>query len=220
LEQWFKPAVAAWTRDTGVLREVQQDRDLREAIAALGSATETSHWLRLLLGAVFDARLVVRFPELRESWSVVVDGVVDIGQLSVLIAKPLADPIGRIGASAQLASDVVEVMRGDGPQQGDGMFGCPFHFYPVEAIDPADGLPKDGRHRWKAPGGSGDHSLPPDYVVGDLAMRGDERVLVMVGPRTPGARFIRAIPAVRMFDTLRASVDRAQRVPDLDAGSS
>jgi hypothetical protein len=221
LAQWFKPVVAAWTRDTRVLREFREDADLRDAVAALGSTTETSHWVRRLLGTVVDERLVVVFPELGEAWSLVADGVVEIGQLSVLLAKPLADPIDRIGATSQLADHIVEVMRGNAEQESDGMYSCKFHLYLTEAIDPADGLPKDGRHRWEAPGGAGDHSLPPDYLVGDIAPRGDTRVLAMVGPRAPGAvtlagagkRFFRAIPAVRMFDPLRASVDRVERLP-------
>jgi hypothetical protein len=217
LANWYRPAVAAWTRSPEALVQIQQDAALRAALAALGHATETSHWLGLLFGAVFDARLVVTFPELREAWSVGIDGVVDIGQLSVLLAVALADPIARIDAASPLEGDIADVMRGPGPQQGKGSYGCRFHLYPTEAIDPADGLPKDGRHRWLAPGGSGEHSLPPDFLVGDITPRDGARVLVLVGPNTPGKRFVRVIGAVRTFDKLVARVDRAERLSDVDA---
>ena len=212
LEMWYRPAVAAWTRGPDVLREVQLDGELRRAVATLGGATETSLWLSQLLAAVFDARFVARFPELGESWTFLADGVTDMGQLSVLLSEALADPLARIGVDTIADEGVLAVMRGDGPQQGEGTYGCGFHVYPIEAVDPADGLPKDGRHTWRAPGGTGTHSLPPDFLPGELPVSDGVREIVVVGPNTPGMRFVRGIPAVRTFDGLRARVRDARRV--------
>jgi hypothetical protein len=211
---WYKPAVAAWTRDLATLAHVQQDSELCAAVFDLGRQTETTYWLGKLLRTVFGTRLVIQVPELGECWSLIADGVVDMAQLSVLLAQPLAQPIAGIGATGELEGDVVEVMRGNGPQKGHGGYGCQFHMYPVEAIDPADGFPKNGRHRWYAPGGYGDGSLPPDFLIGDLTTRDDgARVLVMVGPRTAEMPFTRALPSLRTFTALRAGLRNVERLP-------
>src|SRR5690606_25556505 len=68
MDIWYRPAVATWTREPALLREVQGNRELRAALARLGSATETSHWLSLLVETVFDASFVIVFPETGEAW--------------------------------------------------------------------------------------------------------------------------------------------------------
>jgi hypothetical protein len=213
MEMWYRPAVAAWTRAPEVLREVQRDGELRAAVGKLRSETNTSHWLGQLLPALLDAAVLVRLPEIGETWSFVVDGVTDIGQLSVLMSWVLAEPLARIGIeSGGAPEDVLDVMRGAGPQEGEGAYSCGFHCYPIEAVDPADGMPKDGRYMWRAPGGTGTHSLPPDFLPGDLTATDGVRELVVVGPRSEGMRFVRVIPAVRTFDGLRARVRDVRRV--------
>lgn len=186
----------------------------RAALAGLGTITATSHWLSLLIETVFDARFVVTIPELGEAWAFKADGIVDMGQLTVLLSDALKNPIARIGGSGVAKSDVLEVMTGAGPQQIEGAYPASFAFYPVESIDPADRLPKDGAHTWSAPGGTGTHSLPPDFLPGTLAPRDGARVLVMVGPRAPGLRFVRVIPAVRTFDALEARITDIEPLSD------
>jgi hypothetical protein len=217
LATWFRPAVAAWTREPAVLREVQANAVLRAALAALGSTTETTHWLSLLGEAVFDARFVVLVPELGEAWSFQADGVVDLGQLTVLLSEALADPLARIGAAGIATREVLDLMTGAGPQRDEGAYASSCAFYPIEAIDPEDGMPRDGVHTWTAPGGSGTDSLPPDFLPGTLPVRDGERLLVLVGPRAPGLRVERVIPAVRTFDALAARVDDVQRLPAAQA---
>jgi len=53
LETWYRPAVAAWTREPAVLREIQANATIRAALAALGSTTATTHWLSQLIETVF-----------------------------------------------------------------------------------------------------------------------------------------------------------------------
>jgi len=212
MEMWYRPAVASWTRAPGVLREVQRDGELLAAVRKLRSETNTSHWLGQLLPALFDATILARLPEIGETWTFVVDGVTDMGQLSVLMSEVLAEPLARIGIESTAPHDVLQVMRGDGPQEGEGAYSCGFHCYPIEAVDPADGLPKDGRFMWRAPGGTGTHSLPPDFLPGDLAVSDGVRELVVVGPKSEGMRFVRVIPAVRTFDGLKARIRDVRRV--------
>jgi hypothetical protein len=212
LDIWYRPAVATWTREPAVLREVQRSQPLRTALAQLGSVTETSHWLSLLIETVFEAPFVMLFPELGEAWRLNADGVVDMGQLSALISPPLRDPLARIGLTEQPDEETLAVMRGDGPQQGEGTYSCGFHCYPIEAIDPTTGLPRDDVHMWSAPGGTGTHSLPPDFLPGSLVPVDGARMLLVVGPRTQGMRFVRSMPAVRTFDGLRARVSSATKL--------
>jgi hypothetical protein len=214
LDIWYRPAVATWTRDLGVLREVQARPSLRAAIAKLGNETSTSHWLSILIEAVAAAPFVVLVPELDEVWAFTADGVVDVGQLTVLLSKELSDPLARIEASGVATRDELAVMSGEGPQSGDGGYASSFAFYPVEATDPGDGLPRDGIHMWSAPGGTGTHSLPGDFLPGTLEVIDGARVLVMVGPKAPGMRFVRIIQSARMFDALAARVTGARKLPD------
>lgn len=213
LETWYRPAVAAWTRAPEVLREVQARPTTRAALTALGGTTATSHWLSQLVQTVFDAPFVVVVPELGEAWSFRADGVVDMGQLTVLLSEALADPLARIGASGVAKREVLDVMTGAGPQRGEGSYSSSYSFYPVEAIDATDGLPRDGVHTWSAPGGTGTHSLPADFLPGTIIERDGTRVLAMVGPNAPGLRFARVIPAVRTFDALVARVSDVAKLP-------
>jgi hypothetical protein len=140
-----------------------------------------------------------------------------MGQLSALVAPALREPLARIGITEQPDEEVLEVMRGDGPQQGEGTYSCGFHCYPIEATDPATAMPRDDVHTWRAPGGTGTHSLPPDFLPGTLAPVEGARVLLVVGPKSPGMRFVRSMPAVRTFDGLRARVSAATKLAPDDA---
>lgn len=212
MEMWYRPVVAAWTRAPHVLRDMQENRELRDALARLRSETSTSHWLGQLLPALLDATVRVTFPEIGETWTFVADGVTDMGQLSVLMAEALAEPLARIGIDAAPAPGLLDVMKGIGPQEGTDAYSCAFHGYPREAVDPGDGMPKDGRFTWRAPGGTGTHSLPPDFLPGELTVNDGVRELFIVGPNAPGTRFVRVIPGVRTFDALAARVRDARRV--------
>jgi hypothetical protein len=213
MDIWYRPAVATWTRDPGVLQAAQRVTTFREALAALGHATETSHWLSLLVETVFAAPFAIRFPELGETWRFVAEGVNDLGQLSVLLSDALRDPIARIGGNGPAEARVLDVMRGDGPQELEGVtYDCTIQLYRTQAVDPADGLPKNGRDTWRAPGGTGTHSLPSDFLPGTIEPVDGVRTLVIAGPNAPGMiRMTRQIPAVRVFDRLRASITDVRR---------
>jgi len=212
MDLWYRPAVATWTRELAVLRDVQQSQSLRAVLRGLGSVTETSHWLSLLIETVFESPFVFLFPEIDEAYKLMVDGVSDMGQLSALVAPALREPLERIGITEQPDEEILAVMRGDGPQQGEGTYSCGFHCYAAEATDPASGMPRDDVFMWSAPGGTGTHSLPPDFLPGTLTVVDAARVLLVVGPKSPGMRFVRVMPATRTFDGLMARVSAATKL--------
>lgn len=214
LEMWYRPAVACWSRDRALLREVQGHADLRAALARIGRDTDTSVWLSILLETLVAAPVVVLVPNLDEAWSMTMDGVVDIGQLTVLASKALADPIRRLDASGVATDEELAVMSGEGPQSGGGAYGSTFAFYPVEACDPDDGCPRDGIHMWSAPGGTGTHSLPGDFLPGTLPVEDGARLLVMVGPHSAGMRFTRVIQPARAFEALTARITDVAKLPE------
>ncbi len=213
LEMWYRPAVAMWSRDRVLLRELQARPTLRVAIEELGGETATSHWLSVLLETVSDAPFVVLVPELEEAWSFTADGIVDLGQLTVLLSKALVEPLRRVGASGIATDEQLAVMAGDAPQSSESGYSSSFAFYPIEATDPNDGLPRDGIALWAAPGGTGTHSLPGDFLPGTIAPIDGVRLLVMVGPKAPGLRFVRNIQSARMFQALHARVTDVRSVP-------
>lgn len=217
LEMWYRPAVACWSRSRAVLRELQQNAELRSALAEMGRETDTSFWLSVLIETLVDAPVIVLVPELEEAWSMTLDGVVDMGQLTVLLSRVLAEPLRRIGGSGVATDEELAVMTGEGPQSGGGGYSSSFAFYPPEACDPNDALPRDGIHMWSAPGGTGSHSLPPDFLPGTLAPIDGVRVLVMVGPKAPGMRFVRVIQSARMFEALAAKITNVTSLPAAQA---
>jgi hypothetical protein len=212
LEIWYRPAAAAWTRHLATLRDRQADREFCDGVAAIGGASSGGHWLGLLLGTAIDAPLVILLPELGEAYGLIMNGVVDTGQLSVLLSASLAAPLARIGASGPADEAMLAVMRGAGEQQVDASYSASFHLYSWQAMDPASGLPQDGRFEWRAPGGKGDHSLPPDFLPGTLEPLRGARVLLLVGPNTGGLRFVRVIGGSRMFSGLRAELRDVRRL--------
>ena len=213
LEMWYRPAVACWSRDRSLLREIQSTPGLRDAIAKLGHETDTAYWLSILIETLVKAPVIVLVPELEEAWSMTLDGVVDMGQLTVLMSRELADPLRRIGGSGIATDEELAVMTGEGPQTGGGGYSSSFAFYPPEACDPTDALPRDGIHMWSAPGGTGSHSLPGDFLPGTLPEIDGVRVLVMVGPKAPGMRFTRIIQSSRMFEALTAKITDVTSLP-------
>lgn len=213
LEMWYRPAVACWSRDRGMLREIQSTPGLRVAIATLGRETDTSYWLSILIETLVKAPVIVLVPELEEAWSMTLDGVVDMGQLTVLASRTLAEPLRRIEASGVATDEELAVMSGEGPQSGGGGYSSSFAFYPPEACDPTDALPRDGIHMWSAPGGTGSHSLPGDFLPGTLPEIDGVRVLVIVGPKAPGMRFVRIIQSARMFEALTAKITDVTSLP-------
>jgi hypothetical protein len=211
LETWYRPAAATWSRDTTVLKQQQDSDRFMRALSALGSASIGTHWLSILLGSAMDTRLIVFVPEVEEAWSLHVDGISDAGQLTVLLSHALADTLKKVGASGPADPDVLEVMRGEGPQQSEhGSYASSFHLYPWRAIDPETLLPGDGRFMWIAPGGSGTHSLPPDFQPRAIEPLYGHRVMALVGPKAPGLRFVRVIGASRTFSGLKAKLVATQ----------
>lgn len=212
LERWYMPAVAAWTRDLGVLHDVRARASLREAIARVHPETATGFWLSLLFNTMFATPLTVLIPEIDEVWSLVADGVADLGQLTILLSKELSAPLSTIGASGVASPAVLEIMRGHGPQEINDGYSSSFRFYPIEATDPGDGLPRDGVE-WTAPGGTGTHSYPADFQPGTINAIDGIRYLVMVGPKAPGVAFTRVINAARMFDAIEAKISGVKKLP-------
>ena len=218
LATWYRPVVAAWSRDVGTLRTAKADAELRAKVAALGGASEGTHWLGLLLSTLFDAPMVVLFPESRVGYRLIVNGVVDVGQLSVLLSAPLAEAFARVEASGPASEAMLAVMRGEGAQKVEATYTASFHFYPWQALNPASMMPEDHRFEWSAPGGVGDHSLPPDFLPDALVPLRGARVVLAVGPNAKtGVHFSRVIPGTRTFESLRADVKNVERLSESDA---
>jgi len=212
LELWYRPAVASWTRAPAILRALQSDTELAAALKAVRDASDGGRWLYLVSKVAFETSFVALLPEIDEGWAFTVDGVSDTGQLSVLLSHALREPLGRIGV-APAPPDVFDVMRGEGPQETSSVYGCKLRMYPWQAIAPATFYPHDGRFTWLAPGGSGDHSLPADFLPAGIApLRDGVRVLSLVGPEAPGMSLTRELSAARTFAGLRATVTDVRRL--------
>lgn len=205
LDVWYRPAVAAWTRAPDRLRRSAARPGLRRALDELWQGSTGAFWMWLLMSATRGERFVVLVPANRTAYAMTLDGVVDVGQLTVLASHALREAFAAIGAPAADPS-VLATMRGDGAQRGHGHYEGNVHFHAWQAIDPATGEPVDGRFRWTAPGGSGDHSLPADFLPTAITPLEGHRVLTLVGPRATAAGFARILGAVRTFGALRAEI--------------
>lgn len=218
LAVWYRPVVASWSRDVDALRAAEADPDLRAGVEAIGGASEGTYWLSTLLETMIDVPFVILLPEVREAFAVTARGVVDNGQLSVLLSEALADPLARVGASGVASAEMLAVMRGEGPQKIDATYTASFHLYPWQSMDPASMTPEDGRFEWRAPGGTGNHSLPPDFLPNTLEPLRGVRVLLLVGPNAGGGiRFSRVIGGCRTFESLRADLMGTRRLGAADA---
>jgi hypothetical protein len=206
LEVWFRPAVASLTRAPKILAAARQREPLREALASLGAFPGGAYWLRVLFDACGTERLVFLLPEVNQAWELIADGVVDTGQLTVLLSKVLAQPLAELGASGPASEAVLKVMLGQGPQEIDESYSARFYLYPWRAMNPKTQLPEDERFWWTAPGGRGTHSLPADFQPATVERLDGARVFFLVGPRQPtlGHSFVRELGASRMFDQLQA----------------
>jgi hypothetical protein len=161
---WYRPAVAAFSRAPSVLRDLQKTPALSEALAVIDAASEGFYWLTVLIGSSIEQSFILLFAELDEGYRVTVDGVSDCGQLSALLSEPLREPLARIGVTKTASTEMLAVMSGAGPQQNErASYGCDFHLYPWQAMDPQTGRPKDERFWWRALSGGGNHSLPGDF---------------------------------------------------------
>lgn len=206
LEVLYRPAVASMTRAPQVLVDARQRPALRSALETLHDLPGGSWWLRILFDACQGERLVFLLPERKEAFELVADGVVDTGQLTVLLASVLAPQLQALGASGPASEDVLKVMLGSGPQQLEASYSSHFYLYPWRALNPELGVPQDDRHTWLAPTGAGTHSLPADFQPATVEPLDGARVFFLVGPKLPELkhRFVRVIGASRMFDRLQA----------------
>lgn len=206
LDTWYRPAVAAWTRAPGVLTDAAARPRLREGLDELREGSKGAFWMWMLMSATRGERFVVLVPADRTAYAMTLDGVVDMGQLTILASHALPDAFAAIGAPP--ADDaVLATMRGEGPQLGRGGYSGNVHFHPWRALDPASGQPVDGRFTWTAPGGSGTHSLPADFLPTAIEPLEGHRVLALVGPKAGGTQFTRVLGRSRVFAGLRARIE-------------
>ncbi len=154
------------------------------------------------------------FPEIDEMYTLRSAGVVDFGQLYVLLSDALTAPIRRVGGRAPAGRRMLDVMRGIRPQSVDAGFGANFAAYPWQAIDPEDWMPQDHRFVWMAPGGEGTTSLPVDFVVGELESIDGVRVMSVIGPNAKGMRFTRNVAGRRMFSGLAAELTDVRKLDE------
>ncbi len=221
LDKWYLPFVASVTRSPDLFRALRrpehlEGQKLRELTERGGCST--SYFLGLLLHATNDDRFVVLLPEIEEGYSLQVDGVVETGQLSILLSDLLQESLRKIGASGPAEGAVLEVARGEGPQVIDASYDCKFYLYPWQALGLETGLPEDQRFVWKAPGGTGSRSLPADFQPSAIEPLDGARVVLLVGPTLDEQRsFARVLSAARMFERVAAKVS-AERLSENDYG--
>lgn len=208
LDTWHHPVLTAWTRHGRSLAAAQSDPSLVAALRDLAGRSEGAQWLWMLVRVPVDAAFVVLVPELETGFSLRVTGTADVAQLLVLLTDALGDVGKRLGAEPP-PRDVVQVMRGEGPQQLEATWPTPLRLYPWSSLDPATGLPARSSARWAVAGREqpeADASLPFGDSPGDLpTIEEGARVVVLVGPRA-SAGGAREIPAARTFPALAASV--------------
>jgi hypothetical protein len=214
LETWYRPFVAALTRSMAVLRQTQQNEALVALVSDLDASSPGVHWMYLLVKTMIDVKLVVLMPEIREGWAVKVTGCVDNGQLTTLLSDPLDASLAKIAASRRAPKVMLDNARGRGRQEADGSYGASFHLWAWRAMDPKTGLPAVGRYEWRAPGGTGAISFPPDFLPTDIPLLDGERVALLVGPDAKGGvGYTRMLSATRMFAALPATLSAERLAP-------
>jgi hypothetical protein len=213
LDGWHRPFAAVFSNDLAGLSLARQNPAITGPVDRLRSKVRGLSFVHALLQMIHQEPLVVLFPELRGGYLVLPSGVIDMGQLTILLSDPLDEPFRRVGAHGRAPAPVLATARGEGPQEIEETYEASIHFYPWPAMNPETGLPEIDRTRWEAPGGSGSHSLPPDYLPADLPPLDGKRVLLAVGPQVPGdraPRFNRILAGFRMFNALRAGLQVTQ----------
>ena len=207
LRVWHCSFAAVLSRMPEGLERARQTPGIAGAVERLRAVAPELSFAHALLRVLRDEALIVLFPEVEQGYRVELSGVVDMGQLTILLSDPLKKAFRSVGANGRAAGPVLEAARGEGPQESGGEYSANIHFYPWPAMNPATGLPEPDRAEWLASSGRGAHSLPPDFLPADLPMLDGTRVLLAVGPRVPGdrtLRFSRGLPGYRIFDALKA----------------
>jgi TPR repeat protein len=217
LDTLFKPAAALWTRAPAALAEAQAVPALTRALGQMNLRTSDGvFWLKVLVGVGLDRPLLVYLPELDEAYTMRVDGVPDVSQLTVLLADALAEPLAQVGVTERPNAAMLALARGEGPQHRHAHepgYQAHFRLYPWQAYDPACGRAAMLRHLWAAPGGYGYGGLPVDFLLSDLVPIHDHWALLLQGPNAPdqptGAR---PVSSARSFDMLRAELRNVKRL--------
>ena len=219
LDKLAPVVVAAWSRLPEVLREYQGE--FVDTVRDLGfRSSDGIYWLSLLLSSSFALPVVVLVPELEEAYTLVADGVVQMAQLCILLGAMLAEPLRRLGAHPQSYRAAARALAApDDGSQPSIIFKVPFHVFPWQAMDPQTRRPALLRHMWTAPDGRGGHSLPADFLVGDLARINGHAVIVLVGPRSPELTqgLVRWVSTDRPFPALPARVTGVRQLARSEA---
>ncbi len=222
LEIWYRPVVASWTRARGAMIAAQQNEALRAAVEKLRYVSDAS-WIAILLDTAMDEPCVFLFPQLGVAYSAVLDGVTDLGQLNVLMATPLRDPLTRVGAAMAPSEKALAVMQGRGPQSCGESFSSSLQAHTWRSLNPETGLAEDERFEWSAPGGTGTHSLPNDFQPATIAPLDGARVLLLTGPKPEPCpnmvSFTRSSSVSRMFSALPAEVRDVRKLSADDAAT-
>ena len=68
----------------------------RELLARFERTDSPINWVRTLVNVLFDAPFFALFPDFDEAYAFRVDGCVDMGQLTVLLADALPEPLSAV----------------------------------------------------------------------------------------------------------------------------
>lgn len=128
LQSWALPAVAAWTRDRGVLARAVGDTDLVAAAAAMRESE--AYFVDCLLGTELEASWLVALPLLGRAFDVRVDGIVRNWDAHAL----LADALDAYGVPAfRNDRDVLDALRSEHGAQQDASVRGTWNMYSYRA---------------------------------------------------------------------------------------
>jgi hypothetical protein len=194
LEKFWPPAIAVFSASQAARALA---RDLRELAGKLSDVHTAGHWLRFMLFVLDNEPLLVIEPATELGILARMNGVVDNFQLQVF----LMDIFPQKGwfKRRRVASHIVDIARGNGPQRSESFAtGC-WNLYSWQAVRPDLTLPDPMDYGKAWIWGEG---IPDDIP------RFENRRVVLLGP----ASYQRSWPAQRLFDHLRASMEIEQKL--------
>lgn len=199
LDQFWCAALAVYSASPAARAAA---RHLRPTAAEIAPYHEGGHWLDLILSVLDDEPIVVIEPATGLGIRGRISGVVDNFQLNVLLMDAFPHPDAP--DDHRILPEIVDIARGDGPQQSDIPVTSIWNLYSWQAIEPGFTLPDIGDYA------SSTWWIWNEGKPEDIPVFHGHRV-VLLGP----ASYPRSWTAQRMFDRLPAKLSIVQQLsPD------
>lgn len=191
LDCFWCPAIAAFSVSASARAAA---RGLRELAARISAYHEGGHWLDKMLSVLDDEPILAIEPQTTLGILARISGVVDNFQLNVLLMNGF--PATSILSPRRVSRRVVNVARGEGPQQTEDVVTGVWNLYTWQAIEPGFRLPDPNDY------GSRGHWIWNEGIPEDIPVFEGRRV-ILLGP----ASYSRSWPSQRMFDKLPAKLE-------------